>query len=102
MWWNEVNLEGLSKSVEHIKWPTALTYVEMNIHIKGWAIMKSKCVKVNECGDNMIRVQCKRWEQSQMSLNKCYQNVLTYESVKLLKRPVSMNTIIKVLILIYT
>ena len=32
-----------------------------------------------------------------MSLSKCYQNVLTYESVKLMKRPVSMNTLMKVL-----
>ena len=59
--------------------------------------MKSKCANVNECGDNMIRGKCERWEQSQMSLSKCYQNVLTYESVKLMKRPVSMNTLMKVL-----
>ena len=32
-----------------------------------------------------------------MSLSKCYQNVLTYESVKLMKKPVSMNTLMKVL-----
>ena len=32
-----------------------------------------------------------------MSLSKCYQNVLTYETAKLMKRPVSMNTIMKVL-----
>ena len=38
-----------------------------------------------------------RWEQSQMSLSKYYQNVLTYESVKLIKRPDSMNTLMKVL-----
>ncbi len=36
-----------------------------------------------------------------MSLSKCYQNVLTHESVKLMKRPVSMNTLMKVLKLIY-
>ena len=34
-----------------------------------------------------------------MILSKYYQNVLTYESVKLMKRSVSMNTIMKVLIL---
>ena len=32
-----------------------------------------------------------------MSLSKCYQNVLTYESVKLLMRLVPMNTLMKVL-----
>ena len=32
-----------------------------------------------------------------MSLHKYYQNVLTYESVKLMKRPASMNTLMKVL-----
>ena len=31
-----------------------------------------------------------------MSMSKCYQNVLTYESVKLTNRPVSMNTLMKV------
>ena len=53
--WNDETLEGLSKSVKHTKWPSALAYDEMNIHVKGWVIMKSKCVKVNEWGDNMIR-----------------------------------------------
>ena len=41
-WWNEQSkiemknetLEGLSKSVKHTKWPSALAYDEMNIHIK--------------------------------------------------------------------
>ena len=47
--------KGLSKSVKRNKWPSALAYDEMNIHVKGWVIMKSKCVKVNECGDNMRR-----------------------------------------------
>ena len=28
-----------------------------------------------------------------MSLSKCYQNVLTHESVKLMKRTISMNTL---------
>ena len=28
---------------------------EMNIHVKGWVTMKSKCDNVNECGDYMIR-----------------------------------------------
>ena len=31
-----------------------------------------------------------------MSLSKYYQNVLTFESVKLMKRPVSMNILMKV------
>ena len=31
-WWNP---EELSKSVKHTKWPSALAYDEMNIHIKG-------------------------------------------------------------------
>ena len=43
--------------------------------------MKGKSAMTNECGDSMIRGQCETWEQSQMSLSKCYQNVLTYESV---------------------
>ena len=30
-WWNA---KGLSKSVKHTKWPSALTYDEMNIHVK--------------------------------------------------------------------
>ena len=59
--------------------------------------MKRKCANDNECGDNMIRGKCERWEQSQMSPSKCYQNVLTYESVKLMKTAVSMNTLMKVL-----
>ena len=32
-----------------------------------------------------------------MIQSKCYQNLLTYKSVKLMKRPVSMNTLMKVL-----
>ena len=32
--WNDETLEGLSKSVKHIKWPSALAYDEMNIHVK--------------------------------------------------------------------
>ena len=55
MWWNYVNLEGLIKSVTHTKWPNVLEYDEKNIHVKWWVIMKRKCVKVNECSDNMIR-----------------------------------------------
>ena len=54
---------------------------------KGWVTMKIKCANDNECGADMSWGLCKRWEQSQMSLSKCYQNVLTYESVKLMKRP---------------
>ena len=45
----------LSKSVKHTKWPSVFAYNEMNIHVKGWVIMKCKCVEVNEWGDNMIR-----------------------------------------------
>ena len=53
--WNDETLEGLSKSVKHTKWPSALAYDETNIHLKkGWLIMKIKCANVNECGDNMI------------------------------------------------
>ena len=32
---NDVTLEVLSKSVKNTKWPSALTYEEMNIHAKG-------------------------------------------------------------------
>ena len=67
---------------------------------KGWVIMKSKCAKVNECGDNMIRGSCEGWEQSQMSLSKCLKKVLTYESVKWIKRLV--NALMKVLKLMPT
>ena len=28
------NLEGLSKSVKHTKWPSALAYDQMNINVK--------------------------------------------------------------------
>ena len=28
--WNDETLEGLSKSVKHTKWPSALAYDEMN------------------------------------------------------------------------
>ena len=41
--------------MEHTKWPSALAYDEMNINVEGWVIMKSKCAKVNECGDKNIR-----------------------------------------------
>ena len=43
--WNDETLEGLSKSVKHTKWSSALAYDEMNIYIKGVSY---------ECGDNMI------------------------------------------------
>ena len=56
MWWNDVALEGLSKNVKHTKWPSALSYDEMNIHVKGWEIMKRKCAKFNEWGVNIIRL----------------------------------------------
>ena len=53
--WNDETIEGLSKSVKHTKWPSALAYDVMNIHVKkGWVIMKRKCANVDECGDNMI------------------------------------------------
>ena len=32
--WNDETLKGLSKSVKHTKWPSALEYDEMNIHVK--------------------------------------------------------------------
>ena len=31
--WNDEDLEGLSKGVKHTKWPSALAYDEMNIHV---------------------------------------------------------------------
>ena len=31
--WNDETLEGLSKSVKHTKWPSALAYDEINIHV---------------------------------------------------------------------
>ena len=74
-----------------------MAYDEMNIHVKKWVIMKSKCANVNECGDNMIWGSCKKWDKSQMCLSKCYKNVLTYESVNVMNWPISMNTVMKVL-----
>ena len=59
--------------------------------------MKSKAYKFKECGDNMIWGSCKRQGQSEMILSKSYNNVLPYESVKLMKRPVSVNSLMKVL-----
>ena len=32
--WSDETLEGLSKSVKHTKWPSALAYDEMNSHVK--------------------------------------------------------------------
>ena len=55
MWRDDETTEGLGKSVTHIKDPSVLTYDEMNIHVKWWVNMKTKCAKVKECGDNMIR-----------------------------------------------
>ena len=31
--WNDETVEGLSKGVKHTKWPSALAYDEMNIHV---------------------------------------------------------------------
>ena len=59
-------------------------WLNENPHKMWWVIMKSKCDNVNECGDNMIWGYWKRLEQYQMSLSKCYQNVLTYKSIKLM------------------
>ena len=36
MWGNDVTLKGLSKSVKHIKWPSALAYDEMNNEMMKW------------------------------------------------------------------
>ena len=55
MWWDNETREWLSKSVTHTKGTSALAYNEVNIHVKLWVIMKCKCAKVNECGDNIIR-----------------------------------------------
>ena len=55
MWWDNETQKGFIKSVIHTKRPSALTYDEMNIHVKYWVIMKRKHSKVNECDDNMIR-----------------------------------------------
>ena len=34
--WNGKILEGLTKSVKHTKWPSALAYCEMNNEIMKW------------------------------------------------------------------
>ena len=36
MWWNDVTLKGLSKSVKHTKWPNALAYDKMNNELMKW------------------------------------------------------------------
>ena len=36
MWWNDVTLKGLSKSVKHTKGPSALAYDEMNNEMMKW------------------------------------------------------------------
>ena len=59
--------------------------------------MKGKRAKTSGCGENMIRGQSETGEQYQMILSICYQTVLVYEIVMLKKRPVSMNTLMKVL-----
>ena len=63
--------------------------------------MKNKCANVYECGDNMMRAMSKMRSISNEPMSML-PNVLTYESVKLMKRPVSMNTLMKVLRLMYT
>ena len=40
--WNDETLEGLSKSVKHTKWPSALAYDEMVIHVKGMSNFEKK------------------------------------------------------------
>ena len=52
---NDKTIGGLSKNMKHTKWTSVLAYDEMNIHVKGWVIMKRKCAKVNEWGDKIIR-----------------------------------------------
>ena len=32
--WNDETQEGLSKSVKQTKWPSSLSYDEMNIHVE--------------------------------------------------------------------
>ena len=36
MWWNNVTLKGLSKSVKHTKCPSSLAYDEMNNKVIKW------------------------------------------------------------------
>ena len=36
--WNDENIEGLSKSVKHIKLPSVLAYDEMNNKIMEWTM----------------------------------------------------------------
>ena len=55
IWWNEQwydeTLEGLSKSVKHTKWPSALAYDEMNNEMIKWTMKRW-----NEQWNNEIRV----------------------------------------------
>ena len=41
--------------MKYNKWQSALAYNEINIHVNGCVIIKGKCVKVNQWGENMIR-----------------------------------------------
>ena len=36
MWWIDVTLKGLSKSVKHTKWPSVVAYNEMNYEMMKW------------------------------------------------------------------
>ena len=56
----------------------------------------------NYNSDSMTRGLCDRRETSQMSLSKCYENVITNESVNIMKRLVSINTLLNVLKLMHT
>ena len=35
MWWNDITLKGLSKSMKHTKGQSVLAYDELNIQVKG-------------------------------------------------------------------
>ena len=73
---------------------------EMNIHVMRWVIMLTYDANYNS--DSMTRGLCDRRETSQMSLSKCYQNVLTYKNVNLMKRLLSMNVLMNILKLMHT
>ena len=89
--------------MKHTKWPSALAYDETHIYVKrGEQLWRENVLMLINVVTTWYEANVKDEIKSQISLSKCYQNVLTYESVKLMKKPVSMNTLMKVLRIMYT
>ena len=55
MWWNDVTLEGLSKSVKHTKCPSALAHDEMNNEIMKWTMKWGNKQRNDELNNEMMK-----------------------------------------------